>query len=59
MERDAGKLSPVAVIRLSSEYCGEIPSFIDFPLDLRDMVMGHCACIDGGIQRKWRVRVRS
>jgi N-methylhydantoinase A/oxoprolinase/acetone carboxylase beta subunit len=50
LERDARRLSRVAVIRLCGPYTRKIPPFSDFPYALRDVVEGSCHYLDGGLE---------
>ena len=48
--RDASKLQKVGVIRLASnDFTRLTPPFVDFPLALRDIILGHVAFINGGL----------
>ncbi|EPQ56795.1 hypothetical protein GLOTRDRAFT_92967 [Gloeophyllum trabeum ATCC 11539] len=50
VERDARRLSKVAVIRLGAPYTKECPPFLDFPPSLRAIMDGHVAILKGGLQ---------
>ncbi|KAK3935212.1 hypothetical protein QBC46DRAFT_423423 [Diplogelasinospora grovesii] len=50
LERDAGKLDKVAVIRLCGRYSRGSPPFADFPPGLRKLVEGHSAFVNGGYE---------
>ncbi|KAF9481135.1 DUF917-domain-containing protein [Pholiota conissans] len=50
VQLDSSRLAKVAVIRLAAPYTTECPSFIDFPKDLRELLEGHTAIIQGGLQ---------
>lgn len=50
VQLDSSRLAKVAVIRLAAPYTTECPSFIDFPVDLKNIVNGHTAIIRGGLQ---------
>ncbi|PPQ89891.1 hypothetical protein CVT25_004813 [Psilocybe cyanescens] len=50
VQLDSSRLRKVAVIRLAAPYTAECPSFIDFPPDLKNILNGHTAIIDGGLQ---------
>ena len=50
VERDAVKLHKVGVIRLaSSDFTKNTPPFVDFPPELRDVILGHYGFVDGGL----------
>jgi len=49
IERDAGRLSKVAVIRLSKSFTRDIPPFSDFPPALTQLLRGYCGYVDGGL----------
>lgn len=50
MEKDAGKLVRVAVLRLCGPYAREVPPFAGLPDDLRLLVEGFSAYLEGGLQ---------
>ncbi|EPE05645.1 hydantoinase [Ophiostoma piceae UAMH 11346] len=51
VERDASRLSPVAIIRLTAQgYMQYTPPFIDFPTDLKNIMNGYQGNIAGGVQ---------
>ena len=50
VEADERLLSPVAVIRLSKSFVREIPPFSNFPSQLKTIMRGYCAQVDGGLQ---------
>ncbi|OJD31999.1 hydantoinase protein [Diplodia corticola] len=50
IERDAARLSRVAVIRLSGPFGKHAPPCIDWPTDLRSLVLGHHAQVKGGLE---------
>ncbi|KAK7523439.1 hypothetical protein IWZ03DRAFT_364601 [Phyllosticta citriasiana] len=50
VERDARRLAKVAVIRLSGSFGKHAPPCIDWPEDLRDLVLGHHAQVSGGLE---------
>ncbi|KAK8207163.1 hypothetical protein IWZ01DRAFT_438818 [Phyllosticta capitalensis] len=50
VERDARRLAKVAVIRLSGPFGKHAPPCIDWPDDLRELVLGHHAQVSGGLE---------
>ncbi|KAF9553636.1 Hydantoinase/oxoprolinase [Agrocybe pediades] len=50
VQLDSARLEKVAVIRLAAPYTTECPPFIDFPIDLKNIMCGHTAIIHGGLQ---------
>lgn len=52
IEADPRRLSKVAVLRLSGPYTARCPPFTDFPSQLRHVIEGHVALIDGGLESK-------
>lgn len=50
LEKDAEKLSRVAVMRLCGSSSRGIPPFTDFPSDLRDIMNGGCHMLGGGME---------
>lgn len=50
VERDAARLSPVAVIRLCGPFSKHTPPCIDWPEDLRELILGHYALVKGGLE---------
>ncbi|KAI8986894.1 DUF917-domain-containing protein [Trametes punicea] len=50
LERDARRLTKVAVIRLCGPYTRQCPPFIDFPNRLRALTEGHVGYVDGGFE---------
>ncbi|KAK0658398.1 Hydantoin utilization protein A [Lasiodiplodia hormozganensis] len=50
VERDAARLSRVAVIRLSGPFGKHAPPCVDWPADLRSLVLGHHAQVKGGLE---------
>lgn len=50
LEKDAEKLSRVAVMRLCGSSSRGIPPFTDFPSDLRDIMNGGCYMLGGGME---------
>ncbi|KAK3393335.1 hypothetical protein B0H63DRAFT_425219 [Podospora didyma] len=50
IERDASRLMPVAVVRLSGPFSKHVPPCVDWPEDLRDLVLGYYALVKGGLE---------
>ena len=50
VQADPSSLSRVAVLRLCGPFCREVPSFSDFPTQLRSVVEGYTAYLDGGLE---------
>ncbi|KAK4200048.1 hypothetical protein QBC40DRAFT_201403 [Triangularia verruculosa] len=50
VERDESRLSKVAVIRLSGPFSKHAPPCVDWPEDLRDIVLGYYALVKGGLE---------
>ncbi|KAL2884467.1 hypothetical protein SGCOL_000415 [Colletotrichum sp. CLE4] len=50
IERDATRLAPVAVIRLTSQFSKHDPPCLDWPEDLRDLILGYYALCKGGLE---------
>ncbi|KAH7051996.1 hypothetical protein B0J12DRAFT_751463 [Macrophomina phaseolina] len=50
VERDAARLSRVAVIRLSGPFGKHAPPCVDWPDDLRTLILGHYALVKGGLE---------
>ncbi|KAK0199608.1 Hydantoinase/oxoprolinase [Desarmillaria ectypa] len=50
LQSDARRLQKVAIIRLAAPYTAEVPPFIDFPENLKKLMNGHYAIINGGLQ---------
>lgn len=50
VERDASRLSKVAVIRLSGPFSKNAPPCVDWPEDMRGIVLGHYALVKGGLE---------
>ncbi|KAK4183129.1 hypothetical protein QBC35DRAFT_125714 [Podospora australis] len=50
VERDASRLSKVAVIRLSGPFSKHAPPCVDWPDDMREIVLGHYALVKGGLE---------
>lgn len=50
IERDARRLSKVAVLRLSGPFSKHMPPCIDWPSDLRELILGYHARVKGGFE---------
>lgn len=50
VERDASRLSPVAVIRLCGPFSKHAPPCIDWPEDMRELILGYYALVQGGLE---------
>ncbi|KAI6093664.1 DUF917-domain-containing protein [Hypoxylon rubiginosum] len=50
VERDATRLSRVAVLRLCGPFSKYAPPCIDWPEDMRDLILGHYALLKGGLE---------
>lgn len=50
VERDASRLSKVAVIRLCGPFSKFTPPCVDWPDDMRELVLGHYALLTGGLE---------
>ncbi|KAM5351794.1 hypothetical protein ACJ41O_004517 [Fusarium nematophilum] len=50
IERDAARLSRVAVIRLCGPFSKHTLPCVDWPSDLRELVLGHHALVKGGLE---------
>ncbi|KAN0112468.1 DUF917 domain containing protein [Hyaloscypha variabilis] len=50
VERDATRLAKVAVIRLCGPFSKGVPPCIDWPAQLRELVLGHYCLVDGGLE---------
>lgn len=50
VERDPRRLSPVAVLRLSGPFSKHMPPGVDWPADLRKLVIGYHARVKGGLE---------
>ncbi|XXG94518.1 hypothetical protein Hte_000775 [Hypoxylon texense] len=50
VERDAARLSRVAVLRLCGPFSRHAPPCVDWPADMRDLVLGHHALLRGGLE---------
>ncbi|KAJ6440986.1 MFS transporter [Purpureocillium lavendulum] len=50
VERDASRLSSVAVIRLCGPFSKHAPPCVDWPDDMRQLILGHYALLKGGLE---------
>jgi N-methylhydantoinase A/oxoprolinase/acetone carboxylase beta subunit/DUF917 family protein len=50
VERDASRLSKVAVVRLCGPFSKFAPPCVDWPDDIRKLVLGHYALLTGGLE---------
>lgn len=50
VERDAARLAKVAVIRLCGPFSKGVPPCIDWPIKLRDLILGYYCLVDGGLE---------
>ncbi|KAI1176969.1 hydantoinase [Nemania sp. FL0916] len=50
VERDANRLAKVAVLRLCGPYSQHAPPCIDWPPEMRSLVLGHYALLKGGLE---------
>lgn len=50
VERDASRLSKVAVLRLCGPFSKFAPPCVDWPVDMRDLILGHYALVKGGLE---------
>jgi N-methylhydantoinase A/oxoprolinase/acetone carboxylase beta subunit len=50
VERDARRLSPVAVLRLCGPFSHHTPPCVDWPDDMRALVLKHYAILPGGLE---------
>lgn len=50
VERDARRLCRVAVLRLAGPFGKHAPPCVDWPGDMRDLVLGYWASVDGGLE---------
>ncbi|KAI1082724.1 DUF917-domain-containing protein [Whalleya microplaca] len=49
VERDAARLSKVAVLRLCGPYSKHAPPCVDWPDDMRELILGYYALLKGGL----------
>lgn len=50
VERDANRLCKVTVLRLAGPFGKHAPPCVDWPEDMRDLVLGYWASVDGGLE---------
>ncbi|KAI1497220.1 hydantoinase [Biscogniauxia marginata] len=50
VERDAARLSKVAVLRLCGPFSKHAPPCVDWPDDMRDLILGYYALLKGGLE---------
>jgi N-methylhydantoinase A/oxoprolinase/acetone carboxylase beta subunit/DUF917 family protein len=50
VERDAARLCKVAVLRLAGPFGKHAPPCVDWPRDMRDLVLGYWASVEGGLE---------
>lgn len=50
VERDATRLAQVAVIRLCGPFGKHALPCIDWPADMKDLILGHHALVKGGLE---------
>ncbi|KAF7555309.1 hypothetical protein G7046_g6590 [Stylonectria norvegica] len=50
VERDAARLSSVAVLRLCGPFSKHTPPCVDWPDDMRELILGHYALLKGGLE---------
>lgn len=50
VERDAKRLCKVAVIRIAGPFGKHAPPCVDWPDDMRELVLGYWASVDGGLE---------
>ncbi|KAK4239421.1 hypothetical protein C8A03DRAFT_14196 [Achaetomium macrosporum] len=50
VERDAARLERVAVLRLCGPFSKHVPPCVDWPADLRGIVLGYYALVQGGLE---------
>lgn len=50
VERDAARLSKVAVLRLCGPFSKFSPPCVDWPDDMRELILGHYALLSGGLE---------
>lgn len=50
IERDAARLSKVAVLRLCGPFSKHAPPCIDWPDDMRELILGYHALLKGGLE---------
>ncbi|TQV92223.1 hydantoinase [Cordyceps javanica] len=50
VERDASRLSRVAVLRLCGPFSKFAPPCVDWPADMKDLILSHYALLKGGLE---------
>lgn len=50
VERDADRLARVAVIRICGPFSKHVPPCVDWPDDVRELVLGYYALVKGGLE---------
>ncbi|KAI3328960.1 hydantoinase [Xylariaceae sp. AK1471] len=50
IERDAARLSKVAVLRLCGPFSQHTPPCVDWPREMRELILGHYALLKGGLE---------
>ncbi|KAL0475089.1 hypothetical protein QR685DRAFT_549745 [Neurospora intermedia] len=50
IERDPSRLSRVAVLRLSGPFSKHVPPCVDWPEDMRSLILGYHARVKGGLE---------
>ncbi|KAK3395367.1 hypothetical protein B0T20DRAFT_486629 [Sordaria brevicollis] len=50
VERDLSRLSRVAVLRLSGPFSKHVPPCVDWPEDMRSLILGYHARVKGGLE---------
>lgn len=50
VERDARRLCKVAVVRLAGPFGKHAPPCVDWPADMRNLVLGHWGSVKGGLE---------
>jgi hypothetical protein len=55
VERDAARLARVAVIRLCGPFGKHALPCIDWPADMKELILGHHALLKGGLEGRLRV----
>ncbi|KAI1480300.1 DUF917-domain-containing protein [Daldinia eschscholtzii] len=50
VERDAARLSKVAVLRLCGPFSKHAPPCVDWPDDMRELILGYYALLKGGLE---------
>ena len=50
VERDSTRLAKVAVLRLCGPFSKGVPPCIDWPVELRDLILGYCCLVEGGLE---------